>query len=265
MEKREATGNNVIPMRKKQNKTAKKQQMGICIAAILLLLGLMIFVVTQCQIKTLVITGNETYTQDEIEAAIRSKAVNNTVFYTVAAWFSKNDYLPFIEKSEVTYLGKNVLKVEVQEKLRAGVLKEMSEYFYFDKDGIIREESQARLRDVPLVTGLKMDDCVLNEQIKPREEGVFAIILKMTQLIIKYELPVQELQFNTLTDIRLTTSTLTIKLGTSSELDAKMAELPSILTELSGMKGTLNMESYKEENKIITFTKTKTKTSKKKK
>ena len=141
----------------------------------------------------------------------------------------------------------------------------MSEYFYFDKDGIVREESEARLKDVPRVTGLKMDDCVLNEQIKPREEGVFAIILKITQLITKYELPIQEIQFNTLTDIRLTTSTLTIKLGTSSELDAKIAELPSILKELSGMRGTLNMENYKEENKIITFQDSKTKTSKKKK
>lgn len=263
MEKREVTGDNVIPMRKKRRKTARKQQVGMCIAAVLLLLGLMIFVITQCQIKTFVITGNETYTQDEVEAAIRNKAVNNTIFYTVAAWFSKNDYLPFIEESEVTYLSKNVLKVEVHEKLRAGVLKEMSEYFYFDKDGIIREESQARLRDVPLVTGLKMDDCVLNEQIQPREDGVFPIILKITQLIIRYELPIQEIQFNTLTDIRLTTSTLTIKLGTSSELDAKLAELPSILEEISQMKGTLNMESYREENKIITFTKTKT--SKKKK
>jgi cell division protein FtsQ len=98
-----------------------------------------------------------------------------------------------------------------------------------------------------------MEDCVLNEQIQPREEDVFPIILKMTQLIIKYDLSVDEIQFNTVSDIRLKTSNLTIKLGTSSELDAKIAELPAIIEALSGRKGTVNMENYQESNKMITF------------
>lgn len=254
MGKRVRTRNdNVVPMRRKVKKPVTKRQTHLLMAAILLLAGLMVFILTQCKIETIIITGNETYTQDEVEAAVRNSCVDNSIFYTVIASMSKNDYLPFIEKSEVTFLGKNVLKVEVQEKLRAGVLKEMSEYFYFDKDGIIREESQVRLKKVPLVTGLKMKDCVLNEKMNPREEGVFPIILKMTQLIIKYDLPVEEIQFNTLTDIRLKLPAIQVKFGTASELDAKMAELPSILESLSGMEGVLDMESYTEDKKIITF------------
>lgn len=254
MKKRVRTGNdNVVPMRRKVKKPVTKKQIGLLIGAIVLLMGILVFILTQCRIKTIIITGNETYTQDEVEAAVRENSLDNSIFYTVIARFSKNDYLPFIEKSEVTFLDKNVLKVEVHEKLRAGVVKQMSEYFYFDKDGIIREESQIRLKNVPMVTGLKMNDCVLNEKMNPREEGVFPIILKMTQLIIKYELPIEEIQFNTLTDIRLKLSSVQIKLGTASELDAKMAELPSILEAVSGMEGVLDMESYTEDKKIITF------------
>lgn len=260
MKKKGRTGkSNIVPVRRKVKKPVTKQQIGLLVASILLLTGILAFVLTQCRIKTIIITGNETYTQDEVEAAIRNSYIDNSIFYTVIAKMSKNDYLPFIEKSEVTYLGKNVLKVEVQEKLRAGVIKQMSEYFYFDKDGIIREESKVRLKNVPLVTGLKMNDCILNEKMNPREKGVFPIILKMTQLIIKYELPIEELQFNTLTDIRLKLASIQIKLGTASELDAKMAELPTILKALSGREGVLDMENYREEKKIITFKENQTK------
>jgi cell division protein FtsQ len=253
MKKKKTERDNVVPVRKKQQEERRRTYMGLCAVAVVVFLVMLIIVLTQCRIKTILVTGNETYTQEEVEEAVRSKALNNTIFYTVIAHFSKNDYLPFIEKSEVTFLGRNVLKVEVSEKLRAGVLQEMSEYFYFDKDGIVREESKTKLSKVPLVTGLKMEDCVLNEQIQPREEDVFPIILKMTQLIIKYDLSVDEIQFNTVSDIRLKTSNLTIKLGTSSEMDAKIAELPAIIEALSGRKGTVNMENYQESNKMITF------------
>lgn len=260
MEKHDKTRDNVIPMRKKQKKPVTRQMIGFLIVAILLLILLLGFVFTQCKIDTILITGNETYTQDEIEAAVRSSIPDNTVIAVMVAFFSKNDYLPFVEKSRMTLLGKNIIKVEVQEKLRAGVLKQMSEYFYFDKDGIIREESPNRLKNVPLVSGLKMNDCVLNEQLNPKEEDVFSIILKITQLIIKYELPIQEIQFNTLADIRLTTSNLTIKLGAGNELDAKLCELSPILKELTGRKGVVNMESYSETNKMISFQDTAKKT-----
>lgn len=253
MKKKKAERDNVVPVRKKQQEEKRRTYMGLCAVAVVVLLAVLIIVLTQCKIKTILVTGNETYTQEEVEEAVRSKALNNTILYTVIARFSKNDYLPFIEKSEVTFLGRNVLKVEVSEKLRAGALQEMSEYFYFDKDGIVLEESETKLSTVPLVTGLKMEDCVLNEQIQPREKDVFPIILKMTQLIIKYDLSVEQIQFNTVSDIRLKTSNLTIKLGTSSEMDAKMAELPAIIDRLSDRKGTVNMESYQESNKIITF------------
>ena len=250
-------------MRKKTKKPVTGMEIGLLTGAIVIFLILMIYILTQCRIETIVITGNETYTQDEVEAVIREKCIDNTIFYTVAARWAKNDYKPFIEKSEVTFVGKNILKVEVHEKLRAGVIKQMSEYFYFDKDGVIREESTVRLSDVPLVTGLKMEDCVLDEKMTPREEGVFPIILKITQLILKYEIPVQEIQFNTLSDIRLKISDIQVKLGNSSELDAKIAEIPSILSALSGRKGVLNMENYTEEKKMITFQDNKTKSSKK--
>lgn len=243
----------VVPVRKKGKKPVSGKELLMFAGAIVLFLAMMAVIISQCRIETVVVSGNETYSKDEIEAVVRNEAVNNTVFYTVLAAFSKNDYLPFVEEMNVTFIDQNTIWVEVTEKLRAGMVQEMDEYFYFDKDGIIREASANKIKNVPIVTGLQLNDCVLNEQLKPKEEDVFSIILKMTQLIIKYEIPVSEIQFNTLSDIRMKCGQIQVKLGTVKDLDAKMAELPAVLESLYGKQGTLNMESFSEADKIISF------------
>lgn len=253
MKKTKNNNGKIVPVRKKQKKPVTATEKGILACSVLLLLVLLAVVISQCRINTVVVAGNESYNRDEIEASVRQNCIDNTIFYTVWAYFHANDYLPFVEKMEVTFINQHTILVDVTEKMRAGMVQEMTEYFYFDKDGVIREASERKIKDVPLVTGLKMNDCVLNEKIEPKEENVFAIILKITQLIMKYELPVTEIQFNTLSDVRLKSSNLQIKLGTATELDAKLAELPAVLESLYGKQGTVNLESFTEKDKIISF------------
>ena len=253
MRKDRTVKDNLVPVRQKKRKHSSRKakvMLALCIVLLFLMAGI---IIGQCQIETIIINGNETYTKDEVEASIRENGIDNTVFYTVVSYFTKNDYLPFVEDLHVTFLGKNSILVEVEEKLRAGMIQEMSQYCYFDKDGTLLETSDVRIKDVPLVTGLQMNECVLNEKIEPKEENVFPIILKMAQLIIKYEIPVSEIQFNTTSQIRIRSNSIWIELGDVSELDAKMAELPSVLESLYGKQGELNMVHYSEENKVISF------------
>ena len=253
MRKQSKKNDKVVSVRKKTKKPVSSKEIFVLAAASLLLIVMLAVIVSQCKIETIVVSGNETYSKDEVEAVVRDKAVNNTVFYTVWAAFGKNDYLPFVEELDVTFIDQNTIWVEVTEKLRAGMVQEMDEYFYFDKDGVIREASANKIKNVPLVTGLQMNDCILNEKLEPKEADVFSIILKMTQLIIKYDIPVSEIQFNTLQDIRLKCGEIQVKLGTINELDAKMAELPAVMESLYGKQGTLNMEAFTEAKKVISF------------
>ena len=253
MRKQRTVKDNVVPVRKKERKPVSGKVKALLAVCILLLVAMTAVIISQCKIETIIVNGNVTYTNDEVEASVRQNCIDNTVFYTVYAFFGKNDYLPFIEEIDVTFLGKNTILVEVEEKIRAGMIEEMSQYFYFDKDGVLLETSNVRIKDVPIVTGLQMNECVLNEKIEPEEDNVFPIILKMTQLIIKYEIPVSEIRFNTLSDIRLVCNSIRVDLGDATEIDAKMAELPSVLDTLYGRQGELNMKHFSEDNKIISF------------
>jgi len=253
MREKRTVRDNVVPLRQKKRESSsvkRKILLAFCIILLIMMTGV---IVGQCQIEEIIINGNITYTKDEVEASVRENCIDNTVFYTVLSCFGKNAYLPFIEELNVTFLSKNAILVDVTEKMRAGMIQEMSEFCYFDKDGTLLETSSVRIKDVPLVTGLQMDESVLGEKIKPKEENVFPIILKMAQLILKYEIPVSEIQFHTLSDIRIRSNSIWIAFGDAGELDAKMAELPSVLESLYGKQGELNMEHFSEENKVISF------------
>ena len=253
MRKDRVERDNLVPVRQKKRKSSSRKRkilLALCIVLFILMAGI---IIGQCQIEEIIINGNQTYTKDEVEASVRENCVNNTVFYTVLSLFVKDDYLPFIEDLNITFLGKNKILVEVEEKMRAGMIQEMSEFCYFDKDGLLLETSSVRIKDVPLITGLQMNECILNQKIQPKEENVFPVILKMAQLIIKYEIPVSEIQFQTASDIRIRSNSIWVSFGDITELDAKMAELPSLLESLYGKQGELNMEHYSEENKVISF------------
>ena len=253
MKEKRTVKDNVVPVRKKKRKPASgklKILLALCIILLILMTGV---IIGQCQIKDIIINGNITYTKDEVEAAVRENCLDNTVFYTVLSCFNKNAYLPFIEELDITFLGKNQILVEVKEKMRAGMIQEMSEFCSFDKDGTLLETSSVRIKDVPLITGLQMNECILNQKIEPKEQDVFPVILKMAQLIIKYEIPVSEIQFNTLSDIRIRSNSIWISFGDIKEVDAKMAELPAVLESLYGKQGELNMEHFSEDNKVISF------------
>ena len=127
--RRKRTNENVISVRRaarqRKRRPVSDGEKWILFSAIVLLAIMLIYIVTQCKIEKVVVSGNETYTKDEVEAAVKNQAPDNTVFFTVAGSVQKNDYLPFIEQMEVTYVGRNTVLVDVTEKLRAGMIEEM--------------------------------------------------------------------------------------------------------------------------------------------
>ena len=47
---------------------------------------------------------------------------------------------------------------------------------------------------------------------------------------------------------------ITVELGNSDSLDGKIAELHDIMTELTGLSGTLYLDTYDETNSTPTYT-----------
>lgn len=237
----------------------KKERKPIPVKYILLSLAITIVICVAgiwflCPIKNIRVEGTKYYTKAEIQKALKEDYyIPNSVFLKLRNQLYPIQTMPFVERVDIQILNRTSITVTVHESLRAGCISYAGKYVYFDKEGYALEVMNKRLEDVPLVTGLSYNNITISEKLPVKKEQYFDKIIKITTLITKNELTINEIQFKEDGDIILKKDDININLGTGTGLDAKLSVLPNVFDSLKGKKGTLYMNQYTEETKIITF------------
>lgn len=216
----------------------------ICIAAI----------IVACPIKNINVEGIKYYTEAEIKSAVKSDFyIPNTVFLKLRNKLFPIKTMPFVDRIDIRIMKRDTVTIRVYENLRAGCISYAGKYVYFDKDGYALEVMDKRLDDVPLVTGLSYDNITVYEKLPVKKKKYFSKIIKITTLITKNELTIDEIQFKEDGDVLLKKDKLQVNLGTGDELDVKLSVLSGVFHSLKGKSGTIYMDQYTKDNKIITF------------
>ncbi len=145
------------------------------------------------------------------------------------------------------------MEVVVFEKSVVGCVSYMSSYMYFDKDGIIVESSSEQLPGVPVIAGLEFGHIVLHQPLPVADQDIFGEILKSDAGTERQRHPggqdqLQQLQRGGTRDGRHHGGT-----WNSDSLDGKISELHDIMPELSGLSGTLYLDTYDETNSSPTY------------
>ena len=228
----------------------------IVIAVATALLSVAYYLLTQYEVTTVNVSGNEHYSADQIKDIVTQGSFgNNTLFLGVKYRNKTIDNIPFVETMDVDIVSAHEINVNVYEKAIAGYVNYLDRFMYFDKDGIVVESSTTQIMDLPYVTGLTFDHCVLYEKLPVKNEKIFSYILMITQLLSKYNITVDRINFDSAMNVTLYKEEAVIELGSMENIDEKMIKLSNIMPELSGLKGTLDMKDYSEDNDegYITF------------
>lgn len=249
---------NVIEFRQKQEETKKKkwiqfpQHTG---RVFLLLLVLCLAAgIASCKIKKINVEGTQYYDNREIKKAVKENYyIPNSILLKLRNRFFPIETMPFVEKIDIEIINRNEITIDVHESTRAGCIEYADWYVYFDKDGYALEVMNERLSDVPLVMGLSYNKMVIGEKLPVKKGEYFDKIVKITTLITKNELTIDEICFHEDGEIYLKKGKLDINLGTGTGLDTKLSVLPAVLKSLKKKSGTLYMDHYTEQHKIITF------------
>lgn len=224
----------------------KKKRKGM--TAVFLLVILVVFAVilfTCFRIDDIEVTGNKHYTEKEIRDFVFAKGyIDNTVLLMVKNKIRPIEDIPFIAKLDIEYVSAHRVTITVYEKAMAGCIEYMNAYVYFDQDGYVLEISQTKLDDAPCITGMSFESMELHEQLPIEDEDRFKIILKLTQLINKYELKIDSIKFTSEGEIVMGYQSIRIELGDGSNLEEQLVDLNKILQGLEGKKGTLNMRDF---------------------
>ena len=235
-------------MSKKKLRKSNSVLFRICKKALILLLivgvPVIAFLLT-FSIKKVEVVGVKRYSEDQIKGLIfQSKEDSNSLYLYLKYRFIEVPKLPFVEKVDIEMKDNHTVTIFVYEKMVAGCVEFMGENLYFDKDGIVVESSSIRLKDVPMIKGLKFNEIVLNERLKVQKDELFDTIINLTQLIDKYELPIDTINFSSNFDISVDSAGITVLLGKKSTYDEPLSELQNILKEAEGMEITIDMRNY---------------------
>lgn len=227
-----------------------KRFIGIAVILILCLTAIALLV----NIRSVTITGNNRYTDQEMADLIFSeKKDRNALYCYISNLQNKKKTIPFIDTYSLVYHSPIDVEVIVYEKAVVGYVEYMSSYLYFDMDGIIVESSTKKIEGIPWITGLEFGHLALYRQLPVKNDQIFDQILTLTQWLARYGIEVDEIQFGKGEEITLLMGDLEVEMGTGHQLDGKITRLNDMLPSLSGRKGTLYLDTYEESDSDKAF------------
>ena len=106
---------------------------------------------------------------------------------------------------------------------------------------------------VPVITGLEFGHIVLHQPLPVADQDIFGEILNLTQVLNVSGIQVDRINYSSYKEAELVMGDITVELGNSDSLDGKIAELHDIMPELSGLSGTLYLDTYDETNSSPTY------------
>ena len=258
----ESTGNNKGAGKLKEKPEyllfGKTKRITILLVVLLCIFGILIaayiYILNNYTITTVHVDGNIHYTDEEIIDMVMGEAyANNSIFLSLKYRNRGIDNIPFIQTMDVSVESKNSVKIMVYEKAVAGYVAYLGRYVYFDKDGIVVETSEERTEGIPQVTGLYFDRVILHDRLPVENEEIFGNILNITQLLDKYEMPVDKIYFSPEYQIRLLFDEVRVELGDNTDIEEKIMRLSNMLPSLIGQSGTLDMSDFSEETDTFSF------------
>lgn len=212
----------------------------ICLAAILCL---------SVRITEVTVSGNQKYTQEEVEALLFSgKWDKNFVYCYLKDKFEEHEKIPFVEDYKLVFTSPTKLEVIIHEKAVIGYVSYMGSNMYFDKDGIIVESSREQLAGIPMIKGLHFGHIVLYQTLPVAQEEVFKQIMDLTQLLSSHEIAVDEIYYDANLKVRMKMGDIIVELGSSENINGKISELADMMPVLPDTAGTLDLSTYDETN-----------------
>lgn len=245
-------------MIREQRRKKKRRKIGLIILMILvLLIAIAVLIVWNVfTVKDVVVKGNELYSSEQIEQLVLDDEYSwNSLYVVVKHRFLNKGDVPFVDTMEVTLEDPHTLRVSVYEKgiLGCFYIDTIGQYAYFDKDGFVVETSTEEIPEVPKITGITCEEVVLYEQLPLEEAGVLGNLLSLTQTLKKYDLLPQEIHYDKNLEPTLTYYDIKVVVGSDDYLTQKVVRLSAILPQLSGLIGTLHLETWTPDTTDIIF------------
>ena len=243
-------------MIKEERRRKKRRKIGLYILLILILLiAAGVFIVMNVfTVENVVVEGNELYSSTQIENMVLNDEYSwNSLYVDLKYRFVDIGEVPFVDMMEVSLDNPHTVHIKVYEKGMLGYLyiNSIGQNAYFDKDGFVVETSTEVIDGVPKITGISCEEVVLYEKLQLENSDILRDLLNLTQILKKYNLLPDEIQYDSNMEPVLYYGTIQVKIGSEDNLSQKVVRLSIILPQLDGLSGTLHLETWTPETTDI--------------
>lgn len=198
-------------------------------------------------IKTISVTGNAYYSYEEIVEALNVPEGQNILSYSLSEAKESIYTLPYINKIRIVrkFPSEIVVKVEEREVAYMAYVEDNNVYVLLDKNGVILSETTLNERGKEiLIFGINFDDNIKYGECLTQLEKE-----KLDRFLRVYEVYMANNVGKDITSVTLSQSNviltlnneLDIKISYASDLSYKISFLKSILKQVDGKTGSIDM------------------------
>lgn len=244
-------------MRKKRRKQRRRRLLRIALPVLILLVLLAVIMVWKVfVVKEVEVTGNEIYSDEQIESwALDDEYSWNSLYVVLKNKFQKQEEIPFVDTINISLLSPSKIQIEVTEKGVLGYvyIPTLGQNAYFDQDGFVVELSSDVIEGTMKICGLSVERAELYEKLDLEDTSILKTLLSLTHLLKKYD-RVPELIYVNDGDVLLSYGSIQVNLGTGSSLNEKILRMDQILSQLDeGQTGTLHLDTWSQSSTDIYF------------
>lgn len=245
-------------MIREERKRKKRRKIGLIIFLILILLivAAVLVVWKVFTVKNVIVEGNELYSAEQIERLVLNDEYSwNSLYVDLKYRFLETGEVPFVDTMEVSLDDPHTIRISVYEKgiLGSFYIEEIGQNAYFDKDGFVVETSTDEIEGVPKITGITCNEVVLYERLPLENDEVLRNLLSLTQTLKKYNLLPEVINYDENLQPTMKYDNIQVIIGSEEYLSQKVVRLSAILPQLSGLSGTLHLETWTSDTTDIVF------------
>lgn len=236
--------------KQKQDQKRKRKKNRKWIPGILAIaLAIVLLCISMIQVDNILITGNERFTQEKINADLFSGKEKER--FVVLLWKQltrQKKILPYLKDYTINLEDYHTVTVQVEEKEVFGCLDYGGVYLYIDVTGTVLDSSEEKIEGIPVLEGIYVRQAVLYEKIQSEQIPNLEKMEHILKLLRQRGIEPDILYYSRQGMIRIDAGTIRVFLGNHENLEEKINTLASILPEMEGLSGNLYLDEYNPQN-----------------
>lgn len=226
----------------------------VLIIAVLLLVLVFVFRIREFNVS---VAGESRHTTEEIRNDLSYDFLTKNTLYF--AWKYRNateePRAPYLQSVRAKIISPSAVQVVIQEKSLVGRVLYNGNNVYFDRSGNVLEITGDVYEEIPLITGVTMEQPELYKKLPVNSTTLRNTMLSIAELMLDSKLNPDEISFDEQSNIFINIGTVVVALGQDEYLEEKVSNLETIYDKVAAQTGTLNMTAFTGKNETITFTK----------